>query len=238
MTPDTAAIALTAAFVMGLSGSAHCFGMCGGLATAFGARLRTKERDASPLANATTPQLGRIVSYTSMGAICGGVGQALQALLDMARLGVALRALSGALLLLVAARLLFRWNGLAALERLGVYIWRVVQPLTRSIAADSTAQPFLLGIVWGFLPCGMVYSMLAFAALSGSAVKGAALLLAFGAGTAPAMLLGTLAAAKSMQVMNSAWGRRFCGSLLATYGAWLLITPLKLYFLSLHTGPH
>ena len=184
---------------------------------------------ASALSQATAPQFGRLLSYASMGAICGGMGELLQAFLDLAKVGVAFRALSGALLLLVAARLLFRWNGLAPLEKFGAYVWRSVQPLTRRIGSDSALQPFILGMMWGFLPCGMVYSMLAFAALSGSALKGAAMLLAFGAGTAPAMLSGTLAAAKTIQVMSTPWGRGVCGAALASFGVWLLIAPLRMY---------
>src|SRR6185436_14166344 len=111
--------------------------------------------------------------------------------------GGVLRIASGMLLLLIAARMLLNWNGLAPIERAGARVWRWIQPLTRNLSGDGVLQTFALGLLWGFLPCGMVYSMLAFAALSGSAWNGATLLLLFGLGTAPAMFGSALLAAKS-----------------------------------------
>ena len=234
MTLSPEAIGFAAAFVAGLAGSAHCFGMCGGFAAALGMRLRHSPSSLPIAAHAVLYQLGRIGGYAAMGALCGTFGQALKSFMDFARIGGLLRLLSGALLVLVALRLLFRWNGLAMLERAGAGLWKSLQPLTRRLPGNAALQTVLLGALWGFLPCGMVYSMLAFSALSGTALKGFALMTAFGLGTAPAMLGGTLIAAKSVKALNSPVTRRMSGILLAGFGLWLLVAPLA--FQPRHVG--
>ena len=98
------------------------------------------------------------------------------------------RSLAGLVLIGVGTGVLFKWRPLAGLERLGGRLWRHVAPLARAIPARGLTGAVLLGMLWGWLPCGFVYSMLIFAALKGGALQGAAMMLCFGLGTAPAVL--------------------------------------------------
>lgn len=222
---DTAdAISLSAAFIAGVAGSAHCFAMCGGLAGAFGMRVRSSATAASnAFGNALPYHAGRLSGYAVAGAVSGLLGATLQAILDLARIGAWLRTASGVLLLLIALRMLSPWNPLRWLETWGAKFWRRLQPLTRKTTALSgNAQAIALGFLWGWLPCGLVYSMLLFAALSGRAVDGAAILLAFGLGTLPSMLTSSVLASQAQHLLRSRWPRFASGALLLALGVWMI----------------
>ena len=134
-----------------------------------------------------------------------------------------LRIASGVLLLLIAVRMLSPWNPLGWLETLGAKFWRRLQPLTqKSGALSGQAQALALGFLWGWLPCGLVYSMLLFAALSGDALHGGAILLAFGLGTLPSMLTSTVLASQVQRCLRNRWPRFASGILLLLLGAWMI----------------
>lgn len=216
MTNTADAISLSAALVAGLAGSAHCFAMCGSLAGAFGLRARS-------VGNALSYHVGRLSGYTLAGVISGLLGATLQAVLDLASIGSWLRIASGVLLLLIAFRMLSPWNPLRWLETLGAKFWRGLQPLTHKTGTLSgRTQAIALGFLWGWLPCGLVYSMLLFAALSGNALHGGAILLAFGLGTLPAMLASTVLAAQVQQLLRNRWPRFASGVLLLLLGTWMI----------------
>ena len=222
MTDTANAISLSAAFVAGIAGSAHCFAMCGGLAGAFGMRARAANASGA-FGNALSYHVGRLSGYTVAGAICGLLGATLQSVLDLARIGSWLRIASGVLLLLIALRMLSPWNPLHWLETLGAKFWRRLQPLTQKTGTlHGPAQGIALGFLWGWLPCGLVYSMLLFAALSGNASTGGAILLAFGLGTLPSMLTSTVLAAHVQRLLSNRWPRFASGILLVLLGAWMI----------------
>ena len=224
MTDASNAIGLSAAFLAGLAGSAHCFAMCGGLAGALGLRANsTANRSGNVLGNALPYHGGRLSGYAVAGALCGLAGATLQSILDLARIGPWLRIASGVLLLLMALRMLSPWNPLRWLETLGAKVWRRLQPLAHKTAAlNGSVQAIALGFLWGWLPCGLVYSMLLFAAFSGDALNGAAILLAFGLGTLPAMLTSSVLASRVKHSLRSRWPRFASGILLSLFGAWMI----------------
>jgi uncharacterized protein len=224
MTDSADVISVSAAFVAGIAGSAHCFAMCGSLAGAFGMRARAIGVSAGgAFGNALSYHVGRLSGYSVAGAICGLLGATLQAVLDLARIGSWLRIASGVLLLLIALRMLSPWNPLHWLETLGAKFWRGLQPLTQKTGAlNGRAQALALGFLWGWLPCGLVYSMLLFAALSGNALHGGAILLAFGLGTLPAMLTSTVLASQVQRLLRNRWPRLASGILLLLLGAWMI----------------
>jgi sulfite exporter TauE/SafE len=207
MTALAFAAGLLPIFLVGLLGSVHCIGMCGGIVSAFSVAGTPGRRipiavvaQPMPRAVAAPPgqallrvlayNSGRIGSYMLAGAIAGGAASGARALLPMAALGVAFYWLANLMLVALGLYLMNAWRGLARLESLGQGLWRRVQPFTtRLLPVDSAGKALLLGGLWGWLPCGMVYSVLLTALLSGSAVGGAAVMLAFGLGTLP-MLLG------------------------------------------------
>lgn len=227
MTNTADAISLSAAFVAGIAGSAHCFAMCGSLAGAFGMRARAVPGGEATMSglvgDALSYHVGRLSGYAIAGAICGLLGATLQAVLDLARVGSWLRIASGALLLLIALRMLSPWNPLHWLETLGARFWRRLQPLTQKTRSmHGRTQALALGFLWGWLPCGLVYSMLLFAALSGDALNGGAILLAFGLGTLPAMLTSTVLASHVQRLLRNRWPRFASGVLLLALGAWMI----------------
>lgn len=224
MADATAAIGLAAAFVAGVAGSAHCFAMCGGLAGALGMRSRvTATSPSAAFGNALPYHVGRLSGYAMAGAICGLIGATLQAVLDLARIGAALRIASGVLLMLIALRILSPWNPLRWLETFAAKFWRQLQPFTLGAGKlTGHTQAIALGFLWGWLPCGLVYSMLLFAALGGHALNGAAILLAFGLGTLPSMLTSSVLASQMQRFLKSRWPRFASGALLLLFGAWMI----------------
>ncbi len=179
-------VTLAAAFLAGLVGSVHCVAMCGGIATGFAPR----GVDAgAALRAALTINLGRASGYALAGAIVGGFGHGLVALFRAGHLMYGLRALAGVVLLVVALRMLGLNPHFGAFGRLGEKLWASLGPVRARLLPASTApRRFALGMVWGWLPCGLSGTMLAAAWLQANAVGGAALMAAFGLGTFPAML--------------------------------------------------
>jgi sulfite exporter TauE/SafE len=176
-----------AALLVGLLGGVHCVGMCGGIVSALvgaggGGFPRWKLRLGY--------NVGRIASYAVAGAVAGTVGGA--SLLLARALPVQIIALVLANVLLIALGLyLAGFSGLVTrLEGPGRRIWRLVEPFTRRLLpADRWCRALALGGLWGWLPCGLVYSILATAMLAGSAPGGAIVMLAFGLGTLPNLLM-------------------------------------------------
>lgn len=229
---DAGSIGISAAFIAGVAGSTHCFAMCGGMAAALGMRSRVTSPDArGAFVNASAYQLGRISGYAVVGALFGFAGATLQSMFDLMRIGAALRIASGVLLILIALRILVRWNALGPVERLGARFWSMVQPLAQRAARnEGRGRAIIIGLLWGWLPCGLVYSMLMFAATSGSAWQGALLMAAFGSGTLPSMLTSSLLASQLQRVLAQRWPRIVSGLLLIAFGVWMMIMP------ALHSG--
>lgn len=224
---DTPNIAMAGALIAGLSSSAHCFGMCGGMAGALGMHARSVARAGHNLvATAALYQLGRLSGYMALGALFGLLGMALSMSLNLGRISNVMRIVSGALLVLIGIRVLFRFNVLASFERVGARVWRRIQPLAGRANGNAFARPLLLGLMWGWLPCGMVYSMLMLAATSGSASNGSAVMLAFGIGTLPSMLTSTLAGSSVQRLLAQRTSRIATGVLLTAFGAWMFVSSL------------
>jgi hypothetical protein len=189
--------ALIPVFVVGLLGSVHCAGMCGGIVGALsvaptvGRPVPVRVVAARPpLANVLAYNAGRIGSYMVAGSLAGGLAQGARALADLPALQAGAYWLANLMLAALGLYLMDAWRGLAYIERGGQVVWRGVRPLLRRVGPlDGPGRMFVAGGVWGWLPCGMVYSVLVTAMLSGSAGRGALVMLAFGLGTLP-MLLG------------------------------------------------
>lgn len=223
MAEATVALSLSAAWLAGIAGSGHCLAMCGGLAGALGMRAQGAT-PARAFVLAGSHHLGRLGGYALAGAIAGTLGAGLQAGMTLMSLGPMLRMASAALLVALGLRLLLPINPLRWLESFGARIWQRLLPLARNRAqhaGTSIGNALTLGLLWGWLPCGLVYSMLLFAALSGGGVQGAGILLAFGAGTLPAMLTSTLLARQMQRLLAKRWPRLASGVLLVTCGLWM-----------------
>lgn len=222
-------ISLAAAFATGVAGSGHCFGMCGGMAAAYGGKARRDvEGTANPAARAFVQVVlhhgGRLGGYALLGALAGGAGGLLLGALDLLRLATILRLLTGALIIVMGLRLLVGLGGFGFLEKGGARLWRRLAPLARRLAAgNGVATALGAGLIWGWLPCGLVYSMLALAAATATPVMGGATLLAFGLGTLPAMLTSSLMASQLSRLLKSARARPVAGVALVICGVWTVL---------------
>lgn len=224
-------ITVWAAFIAGLAGSMHCVAMCGGMAGALGMRARSLTgRSSAAALQAMFYQSGRIGGYMLAGAISGAIGATLQAALDVAQLGIVLRIVSGIFIALVGLKLLTRINPLAWIEKAGARFWTQLRPAAQSAAkAQGSGRALLLGFLWGWLPCGLVYSMLLFASMSASPWNGAAIMLAFGLGTLPSMLTSSMLAAQLQRTLAQRWPKIVSGTLLIGFGAWMTLAPLLMH---------
>ena len=175
-----------AAFSMGLFGSPHCLGMCGGIVTAFGLSMQHVS-DSKKNGLILTYHLGRLISYSLLGLIASLVGVAIfQSIMSNS----APRIVLGAVLVLIGLAML----GLPLfnqLEKFGMRFWQSLAPLRKKVfPIDSFGKALFAGLLWGFLPCGLVYGALMMAIAGNDIATGAALMFVFGLGTMP-MLIAT-----------------------------------------------
>jgi len=221
MNPDPGALSLGAALLAGLAASGHCIGMCGGIAGALAMR-RPEAAFGTKLGYALAYNLSRITSYAVAGAIAGLLGRTLLKAVDVAPLSIALRVVAGLIMLAAAARLLFGWRLLDPLESAGARLWRRVAPWAgRQGRSGGVGGAIALGLAWGWLPCGMTYSMLLLAATTASVPLGATVMLAFGVGTLPSMVTATVAFERIARTLSSrATLRNVAGALLLAFGLW------------------
>ena len=223
--PETGYLAV---FLIGLLGGVHCVGMCGGIVSALTVQVRlpgqsSPARREWPLHLAYN--LGRIGSYTAAGAAMGAIGTVGMLFNDVLPVQLALYVAANLMLVALGLYLTGFTRALAGVERLGQRLWARVQPLTRRfLPARSVAQAFPLGVLWGFLPCGLVYSVLATALVTGSAERGAALMLAFGLGTLPNLLLAGMLLTRLRDVVRNQAVRTGAGLVVLAFGVFGLVT--------------
>jgi sulfite exporter TauE/SafE len=220
----TGVLTIGAAFLLGLAGSGHCLAMCGGVTTALG--LATP-RDASGRPRPALLlgcQIGRIVSYSLAGLLFAGALGGAIALLDIESVRKVLRAFA-ALALLFAALVAFGYLGNSS-SRLGHALWRQLAPLGRRfLPIDSLPRACAFGMLWGWMPCGFVYSVLLIATLQQSAVRGAITMAAFGLGTLPGLFLTALASRRFVALTATRAARRVAGSVLVVSAIVTLLGP-------------
>ena len=175
---------LVSAVILGLLGGGHCLGMCGGLMGALTLAI-PKEQRSRRFRLLLAYNLGRILSYATAGLLIGLAGWAVA----NSPAAMFMRVLAGLLLIAMGLYLAGWWSGLTRIESLGRGLWRHIQPVAnRLLPVSSLPRALLLGALWGWLPCGLVYSTLLWSASQGNALDSALLMLAFGLGTWPVLL--------------------------------------------------
>ncbi len=221
---------LTAAFFIGLLGAGHCLGMCGGLVAALSFALPAGDLKKK-CAYITAYSIGRVASYTLIGLIVGLLGLAV-----MTQSGLPIgRIVAGVLLILLGLYVAQWWKGLSALEKVGGIVWRYIKPVAdKLLPVKNTKQALFLGALWGWLPCGLVYSALSFAFASShtSASQGALVMFAFGLGTLPAVIGGGFASKAVFDFFKLKYVRSVLALCYIGFG---LVT---LYFVYAHADHH
>lgn len=204
------------ALLIGLLGAGHCFGMCGGIASALTFALGDDVSTARKTGVLLSYSAGRIFSYMLVGA---SLAFALSFLPDSVLQYV--RRFAGVLLILMGLYISGWWKILVVLERAGAKLWQFLQPIgSRMLPVRSNFQGFLFGVIWGWLPCGLVYTAALYAASQARFLDGALSMLGFGLGTLPAILsIGVLAGALK-GLLQSRGFRAASGLVLIAFGVW------------------
>jgi len=232
---------LFAAFIAGLLGSVHCIGMCGGLVGLF-----TRQSDATDKPQSFLSILpywlltngGRISSYMIAGAIAGSIGAGAVGVFSAAHVQNIGMLLSGSFMVALGLYLAGWWQGLASIEKLGGGLWRRVQPaLSRQLNRRGWQKSLIGGLIWGWLPCGLVYSMLVWAMTIATPLGGASIMLAFGLGTLP-MLIGLGAITSKLEAFRqNRRVRQVLGAIIIGFGILTLLGLVHPYRVALFSNP-
>ncbi len=226
---------LITAFSLGFLGSPHCAGMCGGI-------IGSLHSGVAEVASGKKQQIwyslafngGRLLSYAVAGMIAATLGISLIALLGMQRSHAMMQMIAGTFMLLLGLSIAGWWSGLNRIESFGFRFWRRLQPLTRHfIPVRSKIQALLLGTLWGWLPCGLVYSALVLVLASGDVLQGGLTMFAFGLGTLPMMVLLGLSAGKINQWRANPIIRSVIGGVIILFG---IVTFVGLLGPTSHSG--
>ena len=219
------------AFIVGLMGGVHCAGMCGGIVSALGANtaaqlpghvavVRWQRTGLSSVVRLQSAyNLGRLFAYSGIGLLAGGLGATTLMFDRLLPVQHAMYLLANGMMIALGLYLAGIWAGVARIERYGLWLWRPLQPfIRRFLPADTFPKGLMLGALWGFVPCGMVYSMVVTAMVSGSAQAGAGVMLAFGLGTLPNLLALGVAASYGRQWLKARWVRVVAGLVVVAFG--------------------
>lgn len=211
-------------FLLGFFGGTHCVGMCGGLSSAFALQLPPH---LNRLGLIVLLNLGRISSYVLIGLIVGLVGQIGISLDDTRWLQNGLYVAANVLLLLLGLYLAGLSTAATQIERIGRPIWKRLNPiLNRLLPIKSVPACFGVGMLWGWLPCGLVYSASLYALGSGNAVQGGLYMLAFALGTLPNLLAMGIFAAQLKTLLQRKAIRLCAGLLVAGWAVFRLAVML------------
>ena len=218
------------AFITGLLGGVHCFGMCGGIVGALSLSTPQQKNKTSQLPILLGYNIGRIFGYVMAGTIVGFLGASLVDLTGIQNTKQILSVIASVFMIALGFYLAGFWSSFSRLESVGTGLWKKVQPLTkRFIPVQSFTQALPLGFLWGWLPCGLVYTALIWTLSSGGAVEGGLIMLAFGLGTLPNLLvMGVLAAQLSKWVKNT-MVRRVAGLLVVLMGLLTLLRGFAIF---------
>jgi hypothetical protein len=210
---STIATSYFAAFLLGLFSTVHCIAMCGSvigaLTLSLPAEIREQPRRMFPYV--FNYNVGRILSYAVAGLIVG----LLSSPLAQFNAHNVLRVIAVVVMIAMGLYLAGWFPKFAMMERVGVPIWRRLQPIGhRLLPVRSAKQAFLLGMIWGWLPCGLVYAALAVAATTGDPLQSMWVMLSFGAGILPAVMGAGLFTGLLAGLANSKRFRQAAGILI------------------------
>lgn len=207
-------LSLVSALLLGFFSSSHCLVMCGGIAAAIGSRAEEHRLRTIVMFNG-----GRLLSYATLGLVVSVLGLWLQQ--QNHTFMLIMRTFAGIMLVLMGFYVGRWWLVLTRFERVGQPIWNALRPLTQAFMGSSKPQHQLaLGMLWGLLPCGLIYSALAWVAASGDPLMGFLTMFCFGLGTLPALTAGTLFGNTITPFLNRPLTRKFAALLLITFGLW------------------
>ena len=225
-------ITFISAFFVGLFSTVHCLGMCGGIIGALTFSLPEKIRNNRwhliPYVSAYN--FGRISSYCLAGALAGGLGDNLVALSPS--YGHLVLQLFASILMIGIGLYLAGWfPAFVKIEHIGKPVWKKLEPISQKlIPVKSPGHAYLFGLVWGWLPCGLVYTALIWSTTAGSAKDGALLMLAFGVGTLPAVMIAGILTGWFTRLIRTSYIRPVVGLSI------IIVALITGYMALLHSG--
>ncbi|MDM8546938.1 sulfite exporter TauE/SafE family protein [Candidatus Venteria ishoeyi] len=223
---------LLTAFTVGLLSSLHCLSMCGSImgALSFALPSQTQQRWWYLSAYILIYNIGRIGSYIIIGALLGQVSETLIKQMFLHDGHQLLSVLTIVMMLMIGLYLGGWFSQLVQLEKIGKPIWRYLEPLGRRLMpVDTLPKALAYGTVWGWMPCGIVYTMLLMAVTLGSAIDSALFMLVFGLGTLPTLLASGLFTSRLYHFARNPTIRRWIGSLI------VLLALISLFFWFQHS---
>jgi sulfite exporter TauE/SafE len=219
--------ALLSAFLAGALGGVHCLAMCGGFLTAISGSGAAAKRllPARTLALRQLPHnLGRISTYVVLGAVFGAAGSVTLLAVDWQPLQRGAFVVANLFLLALAAAIAWRSEGALALQVAGAALFRRVAPAVGSLSTiDTLPARYAVGLLWGLVPCALIYSVLPIALFAGGAAQGAAVMLAFGLGTLPNLLAAGYAVVRARDWLDGRLARYVTAAVVAAFalaGIW------------------
>ncbi len=214
------------ALTLGFLGSTHCIGMCGGIVGALNAGLPAAERRSvrARLLHHLAYNLGRITSYVIAGGLAGLVGAQAHRFASAGMLPIG-SLIAGIFMIALGLYLAGWWRALAGLETIGGYLWRWIRPFGRwFLPVRNPLHAYGLGLIWGWLPCGLVYAALALAVISAAPQLGAWSMLGFGIGTLPMLLVIGRSSEFVLGAVRSPKTRQIAGGLVILFGVYTIAT--------------
>lgn len=212
---------LIVAFMIGIGSTGHCLLMCGGISSA----LSSKLSQTSPKLKAIKLllfHLGRISCYSLLGLV---LGSALHFMISFSENVIVISRVIASLLIILVGLYIAGLSSLIRLleQQLG-FIWKHIQPITqRYIHMQKWHHAYILGLLWGFLPCGIIYSTLIWASANNQGLETALLMLSFGLGTLPALFVSNLLSIKAVEILQKKHFKRTVGLLLVGFGIWTIM---------------
>jgi len=222
-------ITLTTAFLLGLFSTLHCIGMCGGIIGALSLSLPLKIRNSKPalFAFVLTYNTGRLISYSIAGLVAGAIGTGVLQSAGFDQ-GHNILQFIGISMMIAIGLYLTGWiPQLASVEKIGVPIWKRLEPIGRKLVpVTSIPKALAYGLIWGWLPCGLVYFVLVWALTAGDAINGALIMLAFGLGTLPSLITAGFMASWVTRFAHSPRARQIVGLLIIFMAIGSLFVPM------------
>ncbi len=222
-------ITLTSAFLLGFFSTLHCVGMCGGIIGALSLSLPEKIRNNKTrlFTFVLSYNIGRITSYSIAGLIAGAVGTGVLQSAGFDQGHSVLKYIGVSMMVAIGLYLTGWLPQLASVEKIGIPVWKRLEPLGRKLVpVVSIPRALAYGLIWGWLPCGLVYFVLIWALTAGDAINGALTMLAFGLGTLPTLIAAGFMTSWITRFARSARARQVVGLLIIAMAIGSLFIPM------------
>ena len=223
-------VTLTSAFLLGFFSTMHCIGMCGGIIGALSLSLPVEIRNnkAKLFSFVLSYNIGRLISYSVAGLIAGAVGTSVLQSTGFDQGHAILRIIGVAMMVAIGLYLTGWLPQLASVEKIGIPVWKHIEPIGRKLVpVASIPKALAYGLIWGWLPCGLVYFVLIWALTAGDAVHGALTMLAFGLGTLPTLITAGFMTSWITRFAHSTRTRQLVGLLIIAMAIGSLFIPME-----------